>query len=684
MTNPAEIVRKIGVTIVLVFSFLLPLWFLPITSEFYDFNKQVLLFVVTLLLLLTIVSKWIIDKKVRVTNSPLNLPSLLIVVSLLVSTIAKSPNRMEALLDPMQTGTFIAGILLFWAICNIVVHKKELIYLIGSLLSSAFILSIVSILWSSGVILKLLPQSLNYMNSIVWSPTGSSLTTLVYLGITLVMSTIIVLRTKPNSLLGAALSFTIFSHIVALGVVGYQLFAPQSPYKPAFLAYSHGWAIALESLKTSPVLGSGPGTFLADFTQFRPINFNAESNWLVRFTSSSNQYLQVLTISGLFGLVAYLFWILKANQLVIRSIHMKESYVGIFGGSLVVLLVVQLIIPLSVPLLSLMFILAAGLITTLKQAGSTLAQEADLDIIAASNSVRFPVLPWVIFVPSAILIVTGLVLLSRTYWAEVLFQKSLVAAASNDGKTTYNSLIEAIQTNPFRDTYRVAYSQTNMLLANSLASNKDLTDQDRATITQLVQQGLREAKNAVALNSTKVTNIENLASIYRNLLNFAEGADAWTIASYQQAIVLDPVNPNLRLALGGVYFAQKNFDDAVNQFQNAVNLKPDLANAHYNLAIALREKGQYERALASMEQVLALVDKSSEDFKKASGEADELRKKITPKEDTKKSTKPSQLTTPETTLPKPVINPPLPAAAIAPDASPSATPTPTPAPSPLP
>lgn len=680
MTNSAEIIRKIGVAIAILFSFLLPLWFLPITSEFYDFNKQIILFSTALLLSISVVSRWLVDKKVKIVNSPLNLPLLLLMISLLVSTITKSPNRMEALLDPMQAGTFVAGILLFWSICNLVNHKKELIYLIGSILSSAFVLSIVSILWSSGVVLKVLPQSLGYMNNIVWSPTGSALTTLIYLGITLTMAIVVVLRTKPNSLLGATLSLVVFSHIVALGIIGYHLFAPQSLQKPAFLAYSHGWAIALESLKTSPVLGSGPGTFLADFTQFRPVSFNSEPNWSVRFTSSSNQYLHFLTISGLFGLTAYLFWILKTNQLIIRSIHLKESYVGIFSGSLLILFIIQLFIPLSMSLLGLMFVLAAGLVTALKQAGSAFAQEADIDIVTASIPVKFPILPWIIFVPSLAFVVSSIFLLSRVYLAETLFQKSLLAAASNDGKTTYDTLIEAIKINPYRDTYRVAYSQTNMLLANSLASNKNLTDQDRSTIAQLVQQGLREAKNAVALNTTKVTNVENLASIYRNLLNFAEGADAWTIASYQQAIILDPVNPNLRISLGGVYFSQKNFDDAVNQFQNAVNLKPDLANAHYNLAIALREKGQYERALASMEQVLVLVDKNSEDFTKASSEADELRKKITPKEDTKKSTKPSQLTTPETTLPKPVINPPLPAAAIAPDSTPSAAPTPSPLP----
>jgi tetratricopeptide (TPR) repeat protein len=213
-------------------------------------------------------------------------------------------------------------------------------------------------------------------------------------------------------------------------------------------------------------------------------------------------------------------------------------------------------------------------------------------------------------------------------------------------------------TNPYRDNYRVVYSQTNLLLANSIAGKKDLTESDRSTVTQLIQQGIREAKNAVALNSTKVTNVENLATIYRNLLNLAQGADSWTIASYRQAIILDPVNPNLRVALGGVLYSLKNYDEAINFFRQAIDLKPNLANAHYNLAAAYREKGDFQNAYNSMQQVIQLVDKTSADYTKSSEELEQLRQKLgaaanaTPTT----NTQPATLTTPAP-LPSPIVSP---------------------------
>ena len=103
-------------------------------------------------------------------------------------------------------------------------------------------------------------------------------------------------------------------------------------------------------------------------------------------------------------------------------------------------------------------------------------------------------------------------------------------------------------------------------------------------ITKLIQQAIREAKVATVLNPTSAAYWENLAQLYRNLINFAEGSDQWAIAAYQQAITNDPINPRLRVNLGGLFYALGNYEAAIRRFENAVNLKPDYTNGYYNLA----------------------------------------------------------------------------------------------------
>ena len=161
--------------------------------------------------------------------------------------------------------------------------------------------------------------------------------------------------------------------------------------------------------------------------------------------------------------------------------------------------------------------------------------------------------------------------------------------------------------------------------ADLLTSEAGLTDQDRATITQLVQHAIREGKAAVALNQAKVTNWENLASLYRNLINFAQGADQWTVAALSQAINLDPYNPVLRIDLGAVHYSLGNYEWAQRQFELAVDLKPDLANAHYNLAMALRENDKPELAQQELEATLSLLEAGSTDYERVKKELEGLK-----------------------------------------------------------
>jgi tetratricopeptide (TPR) repeat protein len=145
-----------------------------------------------------------------------------------------------------------------------------------------------------------------------------------------------------------------------------------------------------------------------------------------------------------------------------------------------------------------------------------------------------------------------------------------------------------------------------------------------------------------------------LAQVYQSIVPFAQGADEFAIQTYSQAVALDPINPNLRIALGGVYYALGRFDEAIQVFQLAVLAKPDLANAHYNLGLALREKGETDQAIAQMNAVLSLVAKDSQDYQIAKTELDNLEKNKT-----SKTTGEAETLTPPAKAEAPVIKPPL-------------------------
>ena len=628
----ASTLQKIGYFVILGTIVVIPLFFAPVTSEFYEFNKQYLLVLSSLVLLVIWTASFVINRQVRLVRSPLGLPLLALLATWVLSTVLRTPNKFDALIEPGQTATMLGLVLFFFTSVNLIRHKKELEFLIYGLILSTGVLSIVTILFSSGLLPQIIP--FNFMKTPLWSPTGNSLATVIFLATLLPLHIVLILKDKSNSTKTLLLSLSLLGSIIAGGLLTYRLFGQGIASRPAFLPQSVSWAIALESLKSSPLLGTGPATYLVNFSRFRPISFNLSPLWNVRFTSASNYYLQIMSTLGILGLLAYVFVIIKSLNLFVQAVKStSESPFRILalgsGLSLIAAFTLQLFTPVSLVSLFLIFTLILILVQSFKQMGSSMVHEANIDIVAASDSgIHSPILPIVSFGLALTLVVPIVYLGIRGYIAEIYFQNALRSAAANQGKGTYDNLIAAMRTNPYRDSYRVAYSQTNLLLANTAAAKQELTPEDRNTITQLIQQSIREAKNAVSLNPVKVTNVENLANVYRNLVNFAQGADVWTVASYRQAILLDPVNPNLRISLGGVLYATKNYDEAIRFFQQAVDLKPDQANAYYNLAAAYREKGDNRNAFTAMQAVVNLIDKGSADFTKASAELEELRKKL--------------------------------------------------------
>ena len=54
--------------------------------------------------------------------------------------------------------------------------------------------------------------------------------------------------------------------------------------------------------------------------------------------------------------------------------------------------------------------------------------------------------------------------------------------------------------------------------------------------------------------------------------------------------------------LGNAFLAKQDLGRAISQYQQALTLRPEDSNAHYNLAIAFQEKGETEAAAREYEK----------------------------------------------------------------------------------
>jgi len=540
------------------------------------------------------------------------------------------------------SATILISIGLLYFLLNQAHIKEKTIKL--TIFYSSIVFSFISILALSGILAKI-PQLPSFMKVSTFNTEGSLIPAIIFMITVLPIAIKNVIEEKQAIRKVSSIVTSIF---VTSGIILslFNIFTDKN-IRIVISDFSSSWSIAMESLKQNPLLGMGPGNYQTAFNKFKPVTYNNTENWMIKFTNARSFYLTILTETGLLGLAASILILITSFNISKKNFKNKSDS----AISLTILLILMMIFPSSITLIMLLAILLS-LNSEKKDFDLNLTLKGQEEQKGSFILTRLPSL--IVTLP----ILVGLILFTiqgiKTVHAEVTFKKAIDSLTTQESKSTYEYLQKAIKINPYIDRYRTSFSQVSFGLANSLARQQDLTDEDRQTIAQLIQQSINEGKAGVFLNQEKSENWTNLASIYQAIIPFAQGADQFAIETYSQAVVLDPINPLTRIALGGVYYSLGRYDEALRAFELAVIAKPDYANAHYNLAIALKGKGEIEKAIKQMELVLSLVDKESADYEVAKKELEvlESRKLVTEPEVTENLVPPQGAQ-------EPVLKPPL-------------------------
>lgn len=668
-----KVFKEIEKYLILTIVLLLPISVLGLSSNPFVITKLQILFYGVCIYLIIKSVRIITTGKLDFSTSPYDLAVLIIFTSYILSTIFRTPNKMEALLLPGTTTALVGGAFLYYFINQLDSKGKNLVAV--TLAVSAAIFSILEVFAFSGLFSSLpLPA---YIKSKSFTPEAGYLPSALFL---LVVAIILAGTLLAEKQIVKKVLFGVFGFLIICGfTVSVYNLLPGKPGFPKFPSYSVSWSVAVDSLKGSPILGIGPGNYLTSFNRFRPISYNSSDIWAVKYTTANNFFLTALTEVGLMGFAGFvvlLYQIFKHAKADVKEKNLVNwGLAGVTNFIALIMLIVCLLLFPATNLLIILFFVLLALNSKSKATKLHLVAHSSEDPsnIGTKFSSRFPAL----LVSLPVMIAVGYLLFRSVniIRADYKFKQSVDAFSKNQPKEVYDVMRSAILLNPMVDRYRSAFSRVNLLLANSVVQKKELTDDEKRSLTQLVQVAISEAKANVALNPLRSDNWAVLASTYRSVMPLAKGADDFAIQSYRQAIILDPLNPNLRIALGGVYYAKKDYDSAINVFKTVTDqVKRDSANAHYNLAIAYKDKGQVENAINEMTIVLSLVKKGTKDY-------DVAQKALTDLQSKKKEAAPvgEELNPPQPD--QKVVNPPvdLPEGSE-PPATPTITLTPTPTP----
>jgi tetratricopeptide (TPR) repeat protein len=539
----------------------------------------------------------------------------------------------------------------------------------------------------------------DFTKVITFTTTGSNLDQALYLLFVLPISFYFVLpfllKKKVNSIftekkedMVKILGFGAAGLIIVAGLAVsiYNLIQPnalillplETGFQTAFAAISQDVGRTLQGF----LFGNGFGEYLLDFAKFRQASFNANPTlWGLGFIHSSTFVLELLATTGLLGLLSFLFLCFKA-------IKEKPLFVPV-----IIILATAFVLPFTFITLASLFFLLAVYAALRGLSNDQKYFDVELELVAFKKGfITFTtgpekdkgygkVLSYFVF-GIILLLVASLGFVSYDYLSSnITFAKALTAANQNNGQLTYDYQNKAINsfTGKYNDAYFRVFSQTNLALANSLASSvpqgASPSAQTQQTIYTLVQQSITAGRQATTLSPKNPLDWQNLATIYRSLIGFGQNADQFAITAQQQAIQLDPVNPQGYITLGGIYYQLGTWDKALAQFQQAASLKPDFPNAYYNIAHTLIQQGDLKGGLAQLQIVKSLETNDPANLAKVNEEIKQLQAQI----DQGANGQTTLPTNPTTALPK--QNPPVkiaaPEATIVPTKAPSVTPAPT-------
>lgn len=648
MQNRKELLSyldTISLILVSLVFFLFPLLFTSLTSDAFVLPKQILLGAGVLITLLCLGIRTLVEGKLSLRSTPFDLPVFLFAIVLFVSAML-SVNRIDSLISFIP---IFYAILLYFIIVNVIQGKKGILFLCGALLLGTSLASILSIL--SFFNIHLLPME--YTKVQFFSPLGSLLDQALVFGIVLplaaymthpLFSAVLLHGKTENTNTGKLdthnMVFGIGLVLVALGLIItlYQLVTSQ---KPLILPFETGFQTAFASISqdTGRVLqsflfGSGYGTYLTDFTRFKQAGYNSSTTlWAFSFFRSSSFILELLATAGFLGVASFLF-------IVYRIIKEKWFFLPI-----VLVIIAGFFLPFSFIIQAVFFMLLGIFALTRAQQNPRKYPHTELSLVALKKGLlsaqpeghegrgkNSPVLPILFCVLMLVLVATLGFFSFRFIMSDMTFQRSLVAASQNNGGATYQLQREAITMFPYRDAYYRVFAQTNLALANNLAAaqpqGSSPSAETQQTILTLIQQSINSGRSAVTLSPLTAMNWNNLSSIYRSLIGFGQNADQFSILTNRQAIALDPNNPQQYINLGGIYYQLGQWEEAQRNFQIAINLKPDYANAYYNLGHALESKGELENAVAVYKEVRSLVAKDKNSVEQINKEIAAVEQKI--------------------------------------------------------
>ena len=656
-----QVLERAIFLLVRILLFFIPIILLPYTSELFEFNKIVAVYILTSLIVAAWLAKMLLAKKIIFRRTILDIPLLLFLFSQLVSTIFSFDARTSFLgyYSRFNGGlaSSISYSLLYWAWVSNIGAKKTLSAL-RFLLVSAFLVSVYGILEHFGIDKDIWVQDVaqrvfstlgqpNWLAAwlvglipLTWAfiPKEKGTKVWFFLALSVIFFLTLLFTKSRSGLIGfaaASLAFWPFvywgSRKKSQGVKGFvkkfvginSLFlilvvTIGTPWSPNIFKIVRGQATLPQLSFQGPALEVG-GT---DSGKIRKIVWRgAIEIWkhyplfgtgVETFAYSYYNYRPIEH-----NLVSeWDFLYNKAhneylNFLATTGTFGTATYLILIGFSVAAILAKKKILNIAllsgyISLLVTNFFgfsvvptaLEFFLFPAIAIAISSGKPDTEKSITARLNTSQKAGL-------LVLLGISGYLLISifRYWYADSLFAQGKTLNDKGGYVNARQALVKAVKLSPHESIFWDELSQSTTGIAVALSEAKEDTKAGEFAL-----EAIKESSKGVSLSPKNVNLKRNATTMYIKLSPIEPGYLQDAIAIINESLALAPTDAKLVYNLGLTYLRTGEEEEALLQFEKAIAMKPNYRDARLAYALTLADKGQKQKAIEELGYILTRID----------------------------------------------------------------------------
>ena len=387
---------------------------------------------------------------------------------------------------------------------------------------------------------------------------------------------------------------------------------------PVEVAPSFGLSanVAESVLKKNIAFGYGPENFSLAFDLYGAGKLSNTTLSSARFFDSTSQVFNWAVQGGLVVLVAFAFllWLIIKNISTYRHNEISSEDVGVLSG-IATLIAGMFLYPFNLTLMFVAYVMMGLMAVSLwgdDKKVFNVEERASTSLISSLG-----------FIGGLILVLVGTYFGATLYISDIKYTQAL---SNKDMEKTVNLLGEAINWNGQDDRYYRASSQVALALL-STELNKKGNDADKTTkIQNYLASSINLAKRATEITPKESINWSNLGDVYQSLMGFVDGVEKLAEDSYLKAAELRPGDASFYNKIGSMYLAKSDLSrqlaagtganaakfqqevvpalvKAEENFKKATELSDSFGLAIYNLGSVYDRMGKVKEAIGQLEKI---------------------------------------------------------------------------------